>query len=93
MGWDELRYRPHITRFDIVFKSDPFSPQSLDSLDQVQQVLVAATRRYNPLHGTTEVGLAGTDIKANCDGDYLVTYTGDMGSAGTDIFGKRGRKT
>src|SRR4051812_17698071 len=55
----------HITRFDVVFKSDPFSPESLDSLDQVQQVLTASTRRGGPLHGTTEVGLAGSTSAVN----------------------------
>lgn len=55
----------HITRFDIVFKSDPFSPQSLDSLDQVQQVLTAAARRGGPLQGTTGIGLAGSTSAVN----------------------------
>jgi RND superfamily putative drug exporter len=55
----------HITRFDIVFRSDPFSPESLDGLDQVQQVLTAATRPGGPLHGTSEVGLAGSTSAVN----------------------------
>ena len=33
----------HITRFDIVFKTDPFSEASLDTLEQVRQVVGEAT--------------------------------------------------
>jgi RND superfamily putative drug exporter len=55
----------HITRFDIVFRSDPFSPESLDSLDQVHQVMTASTRRGGPLHGTSEIGLAGSTSAVN----------------------------
>jgi RND superfamily putative drug exporter len=55
----------HITRFDIVFKSDPFSPTSLASLDAVQQTLSTATHPNEPLHGTSEIGLAGSTAAVN----------------------------
>ena len=55
----------HITRFDIVFQSDPFSQSSLESLEEVQQVLTAATRPGEPLHGTAEIGLAGSTSAVN----------------------------
>jgi putative drug exporter of the RND superfamily len=55
----------HITRFDIVFKSDPFSPTSLTSLDAVQQTLWTATHPNEPLHGSSEVGLAGSTSAVN----------------------------
>ena len=55
----------HITRFDIVFRSDPFAPSSLDSLEDVRQVLNAATRPGEPLHGSAEIGLAGSTSAVN----------------------------
>ena len=55
----------HITRFDIVFKSDPFSVASLDALESVRQVLLAATRPGGPQHGTIEIGLAGSTSAIN----------------------------
>ncbi|HMB03392.1 MAG TPA: hypothetical protein VKP69_06580 [Isosphaeraceae bacterium] len=55
----------HITRFDIVFKSDPFSESSLESLEAVRQVLTAATRPGEPLHGSAEIGLAGSTSAVN----------------------------
>lgn len=55
----------HITRFDIVFRSDPFSQTSLESLEDVRQVLTAASRRGEPLHGSAEIGLAGSTSAVN----------------------------
>ena len=55
----------HITRFDIVFRSDPFSPSSLDSLEDVRQVLTTATHPGEPLHGSGEIGLAGSTSAVN----------------------------
>jgi RND superfamily putative drug exporter len=55
----------HITRFDVVFKSDPFSPTSLEALDSVQQVLSTATHPGGPIHGTKEIGLAGSTSAVN----------------------------
>ncbi len=55
----------HITRFDVIFKSDPFSVASLDALESVRQVLLAATRPGEPLHGSVEIGLAGSTSAVN----------------------------
>jgi RND superfamily putative drug exporter len=55
----------HITRFDIVFRSDPFAPTSLESLEDVREVLNAATRSGEPLHGSAEIGLAGSTSAVN----------------------------
>ena len=55
----------HITRFDIVFRSDPFAETSLESLEDVREVLNAATRPGEPLHGSAEIGLAGSTSAVN----------------------------
>jgi len=55
----------HITRFDIVFRSDPFAQTSLESLQDVREVLNAATRPGEPLHGSAEIGLAGSTSAVN----------------------------
>jgi RND superfamily putative drug exporter len=65
----------HITRFDIVFKTDPFSPASLDSLESVRQVLTTTTRRGAPLHGASEFGLAGSTSAVN---DLKTVTTSDQ---------------
>jgi RND superfamily putative drug exporter len=58
----------HITRLDIVFKTDPFSESSLQALNDVRATLRNATAAGQPLAGTTEIGFAGstsavTDLK------------------------------
>jgi RND superfamily putative drug exporter len=50
----------HITRFDIVFKTDPFSEASLEALGRVRQTLEAAAATRQPLEGTRAIGLAGS---------------------------------
>jgi RND superfamily putative drug exporter len=65
----------HITRFDIVFRTDPFSPASLDSLEAVRQVLTTATRPGAPLHGAGEFGLAGSTSAVN---DLKTVTTSDQ---------------
>jgi putative drug exporter of the RND superfamily len=57
--------RNHITRFDIVFRSDPFAHSSLESLEDVRQVLTTATHPGEPLHGSAEIGLAGSTSAVN----------------------------
>ncbi len=52
--------RSHITRIDIVFKTDPFSEASLDSLDRVHAVLRAASAPGQPLEGAAAIGIAGS---------------------------------
>jgi len=52
--------RNHITRIDIVFKTDPFSEASLQALDQVHAVLRAASVPGQPLEGAAAIGIAGS---------------------------------
>lgn len=59
----------HITRIDLIFKSDPFSVQSLATLDEVRRVVREAGQAGGPLEGMTTTGLSGStamvaDIKA-----------------------------
>lgn len=55
----------HITRIDVVFKTDPFSEASLESLEEVRQTVVAATRPGQPLAGVYDVGLTGATAMVN----------------------------
>jgi RND superfamily putative drug exporter len=55
----------HITRFDVVFRTDPFSEASLETLEKVRGVLEAAAAPEGPLAGTTEIGLAGSTSAVN----------------------------
>ena len=55
----------HITRFDIVFKTDPFAEPSLETLEQVRDVLQTASASGQPLEGTREVGLVGSSAAVN----------------------------
>jgi RND superfamily putative drug exporter len=50
----------HITRLDIVLKTDPFSESSLPALQEVLATLRLATAASQPLHGTNAIGLAGS---------------------------------
>lgn len=65
----------HITRFDIVFKTDPFSETSLNALDQVRDVLGEATAPGHPLEGTRAIGVAGSTSMVN---DLRRVTTGDL---------------
>jgi RND superfamily putative drug exporter len=65
----------HVTRFDIVFRTDPFSALSLDSLDSVRQVLTSSTRPGEPLHGSSEIGMAGSTSAVN---DLKTVTTSDQ---------------
>ena len=55
----------HITRFDIVFKTDPFSEASLETLERLREVLLEATTAGQPLAGTRAIGLAGSTSMVN----------------------------
>jgi RND superfamily putative drug exporter len=55
----------HITRLDIVLKTDPFSEASLETLERIRQVLGTATAAGSPLEGTRAVGLAGSTSAVN----------------------------
>jgi RND superfamily putative drug exporter len=50
----------HITRLEIVFKTDPFSESSLETLQDVRATLRRATAASQPLQGTNAIGLAGS---------------------------------
>jgi putative drug exporter of the RND superfamily len=50
----------HITRLEIVFKTDPFSESSLRALEDVRETLRRATAAGQPLQGTMEIGFAGS---------------------------------
>jgi RND superfamily putative drug exporter len=49
----------HITRLDVVFKTDPFSAQSLESLEAVYATVKAAAGPDGPLAGARAIGLTG----------------------------------
>jgi putative drug exporter of the RND superfamily len=55
----------HITRLDIVFKTDPFSESSLVILHDVSTTLQRATEASQPLHGASAIGLAGSTSEVN----------------------------
>ena len=57
----------HITRFDIVFKTDPFSEVSLEALTRAYQAILDAAAPGQPLEGTPAlgVGLAGSTSAVN----------------------------
>jgi len=52
--------RNHITRFDVVFRTDPFATASLQSLDVVYQALRQLTATGEPLEGTVRIGITGS---------------------------------
>ncbi len=51
--------RNHITRIDVVFKSDPFSYTAVNSLEKVYATVQEATLPGHPLAGATAFGTAG----------------------------------
>jgi RND superfamily putative drug exporter len=55
----------HITRFDIVFKTDPFSEAGLEALERARDVLQTASAAGQPLEGTREIGLIGSTAAVN----------------------------
>jgi putative drug exporter of the RND superfamily len=52
--------RNHITRIDVVFKADPFSAESMQTLKRVNETLRAASLVDQPLEGTRAIGFAGS---------------------------------
>ena len=52
--------RDHITRLDVVFKTDPFAESSLIALERVNDVLRAAMAPHQPLEGAASIGIAGS---------------------------------
>ena len=58
--------RDHITRFEVLFKSDPFSAASLATLDGVSRVVRETTQPSGPLAGAEpRIGLAGSTALVN----------------------------
>jgi RND superfamily putative drug exporter len=55
----------HITRLEIVFKTDPFSESSLQVLEEVRETLRRATEPGGPLHGAREIGFSGSTPALN----------------------------
>ena len=52
--------RNRITRFEVLFETDPFSESSLHALERIGDVVRAATAPREPLEGTTAIGIAGS---------------------------------
>lgn len=55
----------HITKIDVVFKSDPFSEQSLHALETVLATVQEAMKPSGGLEGGTGVGLTGASAAVN----------------------------
>jgi RND superfamily putative drug exporter len=75
----------HITRIDVVFRTDPFSESSIQALDRVNAVLRNASLPAEPLEGAKAIGIAGSssavhDLKEVTTHDerrmYLLVTTG-----------------
>jgi putative drug exporter of the RND superfamily len=71
--------RNHITRLDLVFKTDPFSEDSLHALEEVQKTLQSASLPGGPLAGATSIGIAGSssmlhDLKSVTGADQRRMY-------------------
>ncbi len=69
----------HITRLEIVFKTDPFADLSLQALDDVRETLRVATASGQPLQRASAIGLAGStsefsDLKRVTTGDQRRMY-------------------
>jgi RND superfamily putative drug exporter len=57
--------REHITRIDVVFKTDPFSEHSLRALETVYETTRQAMASGEPLDGARELGLSGASASVN----------------------------
>ena len=55
----------HITRIDVVFKTDPFSDQSLRALADVYETTRKAMGAGGPLDGAAQAGLSGASAAVN----------------------------
>lgn len=70
----DAKDQDHITRFDIVFATDPFSKPSRDALNRVNEALNAAATPGEPFQGAVAVGLAGSTSAVN---DLMRVTTND----------------
>ncbi len=71
--------RNHITRLDLVFKTDPFSEPSLRALEEVHETLRSASSPGGPLAGSQSIGIAGSssmlhDLKSVTGADQRRMY-------------------
>jgi RND superfamily putative drug exporter len=57
--------RNHITRIDLVFKTDPFSDPSLRALDSTRRVVMEASGPGGPLEGASASGVTGSSALVN----------------------------
>ena len=57
--------RNHITRIDLVFKTDPFSDPSLQALDAMRRVVKEASGPGGPLEGASASGVTGSTALVN----------------------------
>ena len=57
--------RNHITRIDLVFKTDPFSDPSLQALDATRRVVKEASGPGGPLEGASASGVTGSTALVN----------------------------
>jgi len=62
---DKAADRNHVTRLDVIFRSDPFSDQSLQALDRVLAAVRGATRPGSPLAGARAIGVTGSTATVN----------------------------
>jgi len=64
----------HITRLDLIFRSDPFSSNSLKTLARVREAIAEAAKAGGPLDGMTASGMAGSTAMVD---DLKVVTTED----------------
>ena len=57
--------RNHVTRIEVVFRTDPFTPASMGALEAAFRVARKATEPGGPLAGATAVGLGGSTAMVN----------------------------
>jgi RND superfamily putative drug exporter len=57
--------RNHIARVEVIFRTDPFTPESMRTLERVHQLTLDQTRPGKPLAGATAVGLGGSTAMVN----------------------------
>lgn len=57
--------RDHITRFDLIFKTNPFSIESQKSLEKAWRIIADSAKPGGSLAGATQIGLTGTTTLVN----------------------------
>ncbi len=57
--------RNRLARVEVVFRTDPFTPDSMRSLEQVHQMALDQTRPGKTLAGATAIGLGGSTAMVN----------------------------